>query len=76
MQIEEFEKLNKEIVKVLEQELVKLKVILLEFIEEKNEDNESLKCIFDSVIEEKEKQMVMIKELLENFIIIKVEENE
>ena len=74
-EIEVLKKSKKETVKLLEQKIEKLQALFSEAIADKNKDSENTKVVFDSVVEEKERQIAMLKESSLNELMTKEEEN-
>ena len=73
MEIEALKKSKEETVKHLEQKIAKLQVLFSEAIADKNKDSENTKVVFDSVVEEKERQIAMLKESSVNELMTKEE---
>lgn len=74
-EIELLKRSNEEETKLLEQKIDKLQGLLSEVIADKNKDSENTMAVFNSVVEEKERQIAMLKESSENTLITKEEEN-
>ena len=74
MEIESLKKSNEESVNILEQQVGKLQELLSEVITEKDKNSENTKIAFDSVVEEKERQIAMLKESSVNELMTKDEE--
>ncbi|CAH3179049.1 unnamed protein product [Porites lobata] len=75
IEIETVKKSSEESIKLLEQQIEKLQALLSAVIDEKDNDSENTKIAFDSVVEEKERQIAMLKESSINELKAKEEEN-
>ena len=75
IEIETVKNSSEESIKLLEQQIEKLQALLSAVIDEKDNDSENTKVAFDSVVEEKERQIAMLKESSINELKAKEEEN-